>query len=164
MSLEPRMTASFARVRARGPQLGLTRPVRWENGGSCATKFHRILSCAGRGTGLDGGDGKFSPVGPGKRETGFVALSSLAVSIYVRIQGVSARHRTGFRTASKMRLYWGQAVPFRPILFHPFLLIWNMRNMPHQPNRSTGLCTGTKAEIFNLYAIIWYHFAPGERS
>ena len=64
MSLEPEMTASFARARARGLELGLTTPVPWENRGGtapgngdlCATKFHRVLGYVGRGTGLDRGE------------------------------------------------------------------------------------------------------------
>ena len=72
MSMEPGMTASFARARARGSQLGLATPVPWEkrgrtapvNGDRCATKFDRNLSCGGRGTGPDRGEGEFSPGGP----------------------------------------------------------------------------------------------------
>ncbi len=123
MSLEPGMTASVARARARGSQLGLTMPVPWEIRGRtalvkadrCATKYPRILSCVERGTGLDHGEGECSPVGATDHGAGLVALSRLALSISVRIQGVPASHRTGFKTASEMRLFWGQEshlVPF----------------------------------------------------
>ena len=131
MSLEPGMTASFARGRARGSQLTLTMPVPWETqgrtalvkGDRCATKYPRILSCAERGTGLDHGEGEFSPVGATDHGAGLLALSSLALSISVRLRGVPASHRTGFKTASKMRLFWGQEshlVPFIPIHFYLF--------------------------------------------
>ena len=65
------MAVSSARSRARRSQLGLTTPVLWEkragtapvNGDRCATKFHRISSCEGRGTGPDRGGVSFHLAG-----------------------------------------------------------------------------------------------------
>ena len=122
------MTASFARARARGFQLGPTTPVQWEKrsrptclkGNRYATKFRRILSCVVRGTGLDNGEDAFSPVGPRDHGSGLAALSSLAVNISVLLQGVPASRRMGFKTATELRLFWGKSshfVPFCPIHF-----------------------------------------------
>ena len=135
------MSVSFAQSRAQGSQLGVATPMPWKkrgrtapvNGDECATKFHRILNCAGRGTGLHRGEREFSTGGRGNHGAGPAALSSLPLSISRRFQSVSAGHRTGFQTASEMRLFWGQTVPFRPILSHLFLLIWSMRNIPMSP-------------------------------
>ena len=71
-------------------------------------KSARILSCAERGTGLDQGEGEVLPGGPRDHGAGLVALSSLALSISAWLKGVPAGHRTGFKTASKMRLFQGQ--------------------------------------------------------
>ena len=143
ISLEPGMTASFVRARARGSQLGLTTPVPWEKRGRtapvkrdrCATKSPRILSCAERGTGLDHGEGEFSPVGPRDHGAGLVALSSLALSISVRLQGVPASHRTGFKTSKQNETFSGSNVPFCPILSHSLLFISRMRKMSREPER-----------------------------
>ncbi len=70
------------------------------------------LSCAERGTGLDQPEGELSPVGPGDRGAGPVALSSLVLNISALHQGVPASHRAGFKTAIKMRLFLGSGVPF----------------------------------------------------
>ena len=51
-----------------------------------------------------------------------MALSSLALKISALLQGVPASHRTGFKTASKMGLFWGRefhTVPFNSI--HSYL-------------------------------------------
>jgi hypothetical protein len=121
MSLEPGMTSLFARARARGStQLGLTTAVPREKGGRTAPqnwnpsarKSPRVLSGGGRGTGLDHGEGEFSPVQPRGYGAGLVALSSLALGISVRLQEVPASHRTGFKTASKMGLFWGNSSHF----------------------------------------------------
>ncbi len=55
--------------------------------------------------GLDHGEGEFSPVGPRDYGGGLVALSSFPLSISVLLYSVPASHRTGFMTASKMRLF-----------------------------------------------------------
>ena len=81
------------------------------------------LSCGGRGTGLDHGEGEFSPDWAREHGAGLVALSSLALSISVVLQGVPASHRTGFKTASKMGLFLGQefhSVPFSSIHYYLF--------------------------------------------
>ncbi len=82
----------------------------------CATKSSRILSCAERGTSLDHGEGEFSPARPREHGAGLVTLSSLFLSISVLLQGVPASHRTGFKTASKMRLFLGSGVSFSLIV------------------------------------------------
>ena len=86
-------------------------------------KSARILSCGARGTGLDHLQGQFSPVAPGDHGGGLVALSSLAFSVSVQLQGVPAGQRTGFKTASKMGLFLVKTshfVPFCPIHFYLF--------------------------------------------
>ena len=80
-----------------------------------------VLCCGERGTGLDQGEAGFLPGGPRDRRAGLVALSSLFLGISVLLRGVPASHRTGSKTASKMRLFWGQSshfVPFCPIHFY----------------------------------------------
>jgi hypothetical protein len=92
-------------------------------GDRCATQYPRVLSCVERGTGLDHRASEFSPVGLRDHGAGLVALSSLALSISVRLQGVLASHRIAFKTESKMRLFQGQSshfVPFRLIHFYLF--------------------------------------------
>ena len=123
MSLEPGMTASIARARARGAQFGLTTPVPWEkwggtalvNGDRCATKSPRTLSWIERGTGLDHREGEFSPARPRDHGAELVALSSFALGIYVLLQGVPANHWTAVETDRKMRLFSGSRVPFSSI-------------------------------------------------
>ncbi len=128
MSLEPGMTASFARARARGSQREQTTPARsekcgrtaLEKGDRCARKSRRILGGAARGTGLDNREGEFSAVGRRNHGAGLVALTSVSLSIYVLRQGAQAGHRTGLRSASIMGLFWAQEshfVPFCPIHF-----------------------------------------------
>ena len=78
------------------------------------------LSCGGRGTGLDHGEGEFSHGGAREHGAGLVALFSLALSISVVLRGVPASHRTGFKTASKMGLFLGSIVSFRLIHFYLF--------------------------------------------
>jgi hypothetical protein len=77
--------------------------------GSWTLILHREISSSlgrsGRGTGVDYGEGEFSPGWPRDHGARLVALSSLALSISVPLQGVPASHRTGFKTASKMRLF-----------------------------------------------------------
>jgi hypothetical protein len=85
-----------------------------------ATNCHRFSSCVTRGTGLDPGEGEFSPIEPRDHGAGLVALSSLALGVSIRIQGVRASHRTGFKATSKMGLFLGKSshfVPFCPIHF-----------------------------------------------
>ena len=125
------MNVLFARARARGSQLGLATSMESEKlgrttrgkGRRCATKFRRILSCAGRGTGLDRREGEFSPIGARECGAGGVTLSSLALSSSVRFQGVPNSHLEGVKTASEMGLFWGKSshlVPFSPTHFYLF--------------------------------------------
>ena len=81
-------------------------------------KWPRILSCAERGTGVDRGQGEFSPGGPRDRRSGLVALSSLLFSVFVLLESGPGNHRTRVKTAIGMRLFLGSGVPFRPILSH----------------------------------------------
>ena len=75
------MTASFARARARGAQLGLITHVPWEKrgrpalvkGDRCAMKSARNLSFAERETGLDKVEGEFSSGGPSNHGAGLTA-------------------------------------------------------------------------------------------
>ena len=75
------MTASIARARARGSQLGLTTPLQWEKwgrparvtGDRRAMKFNRILGCGERGTGVDLGKGEFTSAGSSNHGARFVA-------------------------------------------------------------------------------------------
>jgi hypothetical protein len=131
-SLEPGMIPSFARARARGSQRELTTPMRWEKweqpaivkGDRCGTTSPRILSCVGRGTGLDQGEGEFTSAGSSNVGAGLVALFPLALWICARLQGVPASPRTGFNTASKMRLFQGwefHSVPFSSI--HLYVIV-----------------------------------------
>ena len=99
---------------AGGFAVGKTEPDCAFNGGPVARmKSSRILSCAERGTSLDHGEGEFSPARPREHGAGLVTLSSLFLSISVLLQGVPASHRTGFKTASKMRLFLGSGVSFQ---------------------------------------------------
>ena len=108
-SLEPGMAVSFPRSRARRSQLGLTTPVQWEewgrpapvNGYRCATKFHRIVSCVGRGTGLDRLDFGLQDLKPGTELEGErIAATGTA--------GFCSRNPCGIRTRdeSTKRTHW----------------------------------------------------------
>ena len=79
------------------------------------------LGRAGRGTGLDHGEGEFSPGGPRDRRAGAVALSSLAHSVSVLLESVRSSRRTTLSTARKMRRFFdfsSHFVSFRPIHFY----------------------------------------------
>jgi hypothetical protein len=128
MSLEPGMTATFARSRAQGFRIGLATPMPWEergrtarvNSDRCATKSHRILSFAGRGTGLDSGEGEFSPGGPrshGADSWGYPLWLSAFPYGFKAFRPAIGR---GSGTANKMRLFRvkpSHFVPFCPIHF-----------------------------------------------
>ena len=85
---------------------------------------HEMASSLGRderGTGLDHGYDEFSPIGARDHGARDVGLSSLPLSISVRFRGLSAGRRTAFKTANKMRLFWGQEsrlVPSSSIHFY----------------------------------------------
>ena len=125
------MTASFARACPRGSRLGLTTPVPSAkrgrtvpvNGGSLRDEIPPIYEMYRAWTGLDHGQGEVSPIRPRAHEAEPAALSSLALSISVRMHGGPASHQRGFKTASKMRLFWGKeshSVPYSSINFYLF--------------------------------------------
>ena len=72
------------------------------------------LGRAGRGTGLDHGEGGGSPGGPRDRRAGAVALSSLFLGVSVPPGSVCSSHRTKIPAARKMRRFF----VFRPIPSH----------------------------------------------
>ncbi len=103
------MTPSFARARARGCLLSMDAPAQWEErsrtarakGDRYAAKCRRVLGSAASGTGPDHGRGEFSPVRAREHGAGLVVLSSLVLSISVRLQGVPDSHRRGSREREK---------------------------------------------------------------
>ena len=130
-SLEPGMNVLFARARARESQLGLTTSMESEKpgrtargmGGRCATKFRRILSCDGRGTGLDRGEGEFSSFHP--RDHGPVRwryplwLSAFAYGFKALWPAVGG----GSRQRAKWDFFGGKSshlVPYSSIHFYLF--------------------------------------------
>jgi hypothetical protein len=103
------MTASFARAHSRGSGLGLTTLVRWEErGGTALEKWGSVrdeippnTELCRAWTGSDHRPDGFSSFGPRDHGARLVALSSLALSISVLLQGVSARLRMGFQPQSR---------------------------------------------------------------
>ncbi len=77
-------------------------------GGSVRGEIHPNFELCRAWDGSGPREDEFSPVGPRDHGLGLVALSSLELSISVRIQGGPASDRTGFKSASKMRFFWGQ--------------------------------------------------------
>ncbi len=109
------MTASFARAHSRRSGLGLITSVRWEErGGTALEQWGSVRDeippntelCRAR-TGSDDGQDGFSSFGPRDHGARLVALSSLALSISLLLQGVPASLRMGLSTAVKMGLFSG---------------------------------------------------------
>ena len=61
--------------------------------------------------------------------------------------GCSGQPSDGFQDSEQNGIFLGQNVPFRPILSHPYLLIWSVRNMSREPEggmQEGRSCTGGK--------------------
>ncbi len=91
-------------------------------------KMPSSLGRDGRGTGLDHGEGEFSPIGP--RDHGG-NLWRYRVWLSAFPYGVKAfRPASGRVQASEQNETFSRSnVPFCPILSHSFLLIWSVRSV-----------------------------------
>ena len=106
--------------------------LRLRRGGSvnnCAEIRARVLSFIERGTGLDQGDGEFSPVGPGDRGAGLGGIILFAWQHLRAASGCSGQPSDGVQDSEQDETFLGCGVPSSSIQFHSLLLIWSMRNV-----------------------------------
>jgi hypothetical protein len=125
MSLEPGMTPSFGRARARGSQPGMTTLVPWGKrsrsalvkGDRCAPKSRRISSCAGRGTGMDHGEGEFFTLGGGilernsSRYPPWVSAFACCFGMFLPFVGRGSRQRARWDFFGVRSSIWFHFVP-----------------------------------------------------
>ena len=137
------MTASFARARARGTQLGVTTPVPGEKRG-------RECACS-RGVGTRRDPPEFWAVASVGRvwTTSRLSFTHWAERSWSGTGGVilfgsqhfradftgSDQPSDGVQDSTQNETFSGSIVPFRPILSHPLLFIWSVRGVSREPKR-----------------------------